>query len=390
MKPTTLAALREQLIQLKKRHDGGQLDAAAYAAARAPLERQIADLMLADGEPAPAAARPGRALQIGVLAFVLVVGGAGYWRTGAPELVTDAERIQAAADAASAAAGGMPDMAQIAELTDKLALRLKEQPDDVTGWTMLGRSYMVLDRPGDAVAAFKEAMQRKADDAGLIADYADALGVVNGNTLEGEPLAQVERALKLDPNHLKALLLAGSAAYNRGDWPAAARYFDRIVEVGPAEHPFVQQARSAAADARQRGQLPPATSVAAAAPGADRPPAAGPAVSVKGTVRLAAPLQAQVSPDDTVFVFARPADGSRMPLAVLRRQVRDLPFEFTLDDSLAMSPALKISGAGQVIVAARVSKSGNPIAQPGDLEGVLAPVAVGASGLLVEIAQPAR
>jgi cytochrome c-type biogenesis protein CcmH len=93
----------------------------------------------------------------------------------------------------------------------------------------------------------------------------------------------------------------------------------------------------------------------------------------------------QANPDDTVFVFARPAEGSRMPLAILRKQVKDLPLQFTLDDSMAMSPANALSGASKVIVGARISRSGNAMPQPGDLTGQTATVNVGASGLQIEI-----
>ena len=111
------------------------------------------------------------------------------------------------------------------------------------------------------------------------------------------------------------------------------------------------------------------------------------AAAVTGTVSLAPSLRGRVSPDDTVFIVARPSDGSRMPLAIVRKQVRDLPFQFTLDDSQAMSPAGKLSGAKTVIVVARISKSGQASPQPGDLEGVTAPVVVGSAGVAVEISR---
>jgi len=98
-------------------------------------------------------------------------------------------------------------------------------------------------------------------------------------------------------------------------------------------------------------------------------------------------LAAKAGPDDTVFVFARPAEGSRMPLAILRKQVKDLPLKFTLDDSLAMSPAAPLSSASRVVVGARISKLGQAIAQPGDLQGVSAPMGTTAQGLKIEISE---
>jgi cytochrome c-type biogenesis protein CcmH len=100
--------------------------------------------------------------------------------------------------------------------------------------------------------------------------------------------------------------------------------------------------------------------------------ASGPGVS--GKVTLAPDLAKKASPEDTVFIFARAAEGPRMPLAILRKKVSDLPLKFTLDDSLAMSPAARLSGMPQVIVGARISKSGNAMPQPGDLQGFTKPV----------------
>jgi cytochrome c-type biogenesis protein CcmH len=102
-------------------------------------------------------------------------------------------------------------------------------------------------------------------------------------------------------------------------------------------------------------------------------------------VTLSAALAKQAQPEDTVFVFARAATGSRMPLAILRKQVKDLPISFTLNDSMAMSPSNALSSVPQVIVGARISKSGNAMPQPGDLSGQTDPVKVGATGLKIEI-----
>jgi len=124
----------------------------------------------------------------------------------------------------------------------------------------------------------------------------------------------------------------------------------------------------------------------------DAPPAAAAAFTtgsaqVAGTVTLAHGLATRVSPDDTVFIFARAVEGQRMPLAIVRKQVKDLPFKFTLDDSMSMSPEAKLSGFARVVVGARISKSGNAMPQPGDLQGVTPAVAVGANELRIEINQ---
>jgi cytochrome c-type biogenesis protein CcmH len=267
-------------------------------------------------------------------------------------------------------------------MVDRLAERLKERPDDAEGWAMLGRSYVALGQHEKAVPAFEKATALRPDDAVLLADHADALAVRNGRSLAGEPIQLVQRALKADPRNLKALALAGTEAFDRADYPAAAAYWQRLVDAAPPDSPFVAPAREGLAEARQRGGLP-APKAEASPP---MPAAPGGAV-LSGTVTLAPALRAKAAPEDTVFVFARAAEGPRMPLAILRRQVKDLPLQFKLDDSLAMSPAARLSGASRVVVGARVSKSGDAMPQPGDLSGQTAPVSVGAQGLTIEISQ---
>jgi len=277
---------------------------------------------------------------------------------------------------------------QVEAMAEKLAARLKEQPDDVEGWGMLGRSYSVLGKHAQAMAAFKQAVALKPDDPVLLADYADSMAMVNGRSLEGEPSRLIARALEVDPDNLKALSLAGTAAFIRRDYALALRHWEKMQQVAP-DSDFARQIQDGIEEARR---LTAAPGRAAPAPAQPAPPrataaqAAG-AATISGVVNLAAGLRSQAAPEDTLFVYARPAQGPRMPLAILRKQVKDLPLKFTLDDSMAMSPAARLSSAQQVVVNARISKSGTATPQPGDLLGQSDPVALGASGLTIEIGQ---
>jgi cytochrome c-type biogenesis protein CcmH len=251
---------------------------------------------------------------------------------------------------------------------------------------------MTLGRTDDTLDAISHAAKLKPEDAGILADFADALAMKNGRNLEGDPTRLIERALKIDPDNLKALALAGTAAFNRGDFAKAAEYFDRVVKVGPPESPMVQQARDAAAEARERGKLPAVAATGATPPSTSASASASVAAggAVAGTVTLAPALAGRAAPDDTVFIFARAAEGSRMPIAIVRKQVKDLPYTFRLDDSLAMSPANLLSTAGRVVVGARVSKSGQAMPQPGDLEGLSPPTTVGSGSVSVVIANEVK
>jgi cytochrome c-type biogenesis protein CcmH len=187
--------------------------------------------------------------------------------------------------------------------------------------------------------------------------------MARGRRLDGEPEQLLARALELEPTNLKALALAGTAAFARGDYAAAAARWEKMLPLVP---PDSEEARSIQASVDE------AKAFLKNAP-------------LRGMVRLAPQLKGKASPDDTVFIFARAAEGPAMPLAVLRRQVRDLPFAFSLDDTMAMAPGARLSGFPRVVVAARVSKSGNPAPQPGDLQGSSAPVANDADGVSVVI-----
>lgn len=382
-----------KIQKLRSLHAEGVIGDAELQSSCAPLERQLVDLVLAT-PPATEPARVGGKLAYMLVGLVVSLAAAGYLWTGSPG--TPAKPFASRAVEASAPQAGAGDVSQeigreqIVAMTERLAERLTQSPEDAEGWRMLGRAHMALEQPELAVQAFERVAKLLPQDAGALADYADALAVRNGRDLKGEPTRLIEQALKLDPAHMKSLILAGTAAFNRGDFVNAAMYFDRAGKIGPPDDPMAQQARAAAAEAREAGKLPaatapalagvtPATAASAGAPNA--------AAQVSGTVSLAPELRARVSPDDTVFIFARPADGSRMPLAIVRKQVRDLPFAFTLDDSQAMSPATRLSTARSVIVTARISRLSQAIAQPGDLEGTTGALAVGSTGVLVQISR---
>ncbi len=393
----TLEGLKQKLAQLKELHASGVLPEPQFAEGKTALERQILELVLAAPATAPGAtkaaaapvapasqsAKPSGLLLGGLAVAILVVAGGGYLWKGMPA-TGQAEMPQAAsADGQSPQHSTNAD--QIAAMTEKLLARLKDKPDDVEGWSMLARSYSVLGRHADALKAYQKASGLRKDDPTLLADYADSLAVNNNNSLDGEPMKLVERALKLDPKNLKALYLAGTYAFNKQDYKSAIKTWETLAQAGPAGNVFVREVEPAIAEARKLAGLPAAAAPLDAAPQPVTAPAAIGAGMVSGTVTLSAALAKQAQPDDTVFVFARAAEGSRMPLAILRKQVKDLPITFTLDDSMAMSPASALSSVSQVIVGARISKSGNAMPQPGDLSGQSASVKVGAAGLKIEI-----
>lgn len=382
----------EQLRQLQALHAAGALTAQEFDSARQRLQEGTGAGATAATAAEP---RPGRALWAWTAVFTVVLAVAGYGWTG--QALTawrgDAAQVAQASDSATP-----PSAEQIEAMVQRLADRLKTQPDDAEGWSMLARAYLVTERLDDAAQASARALQLRPDDPQALADHADVLAMKNGRTLQGEPMQLIERALRLDPDHVKSLALAGAAAFDSGDYALAARRWERAAVLAPVGSPVAQQAREGAEEARRRalaGTVPavpsgtaPAMPSAAPGSGAAVLPTASSA-RVAGRVELSSALAQQVGPLDTVFVFARHADpqAGRMPLAILRAQARDLPLDFALDDSLAMGPGMGLSSASRVVVVARISRSGQAIPQSGDLEGESAPVGLGARGVRIEISR---
>ncbi len=384
--PTSIGALREQIGELDAAHAAGSIADEDHARARAALERQIVASVM--GGPTQPARSDGTApnaivLGLGLTVCIVAFAGLGYFAVGTPQAL--APKLADAPPAASApldAASITPQ--QIEQLIERLTLRLKEQPGDIEGWTILGRSHVVLGRHDAAAEAFKQALALRPDDAMLMAHYADALATA-GQSFKGEPERLIERALASDPGNLKALALAGSAAFDRADYPTALRHFENLSRLAPNDE-FRAQVQAGIDESRRRASSPQGTAAGATAAATQLPPPPVAASAISGSVSLSPALAAKAQPDDAVFVFARPASGGGMPLAILRKQVRDLPLSFTLDDSLAMSPQHKLSTASSVVVAARISRSGQAMPSPGDLQGSSSPVQPGAREVRIHIA----
>ena len=367
-----LAVLRDQLRELDVDLKLGTIGAPAYQVARHELERCVAeDVQTPDAENVPASAR--RWAGFTAAAAVPALAAALYLYLGTPAGI-DPVKASAPVEAAHAVTDE-----QIANMVDGLSQRLKTNPNDAQGWSMLARSYSAMNRFPEAAAAYAQLIQLVPDNAEVLADYADTLAMAQNQTLLGEPEKLVQRALQIDPKNLKALSLAGSAAFAKRDYAQAIAQWEKIMALEPPESDIARSTRGSINEARALAGMAPAATPAAS-------PAAPSAQSaLGGTVDLDPSLRARVADTDTVFIFARAVDGPPFPLAVLRKQVKDLPFTFVLDDSMSMTPGVVLSGFSQVVVGARISKSGSATAGAGDFEGLGNPVKPGAQGLTINI-----
>ena len=368
-----VAVYQDQLRELENDLQAGTIAAHDYEKARQEIEKRLLEDVSA-GEQALPSGRSGLVGAVAVAISIPVCALALYWLVGTPEAVNSE-----LASSESASQQLTPE--QIEAMVGGLAARLKENPDNPDGWATLARTYSTLGKYTEATAAYAEATQRLPNDAQLLADYADALGMAQGRRLRGEPEKLIARALVADPTNIKALALAGTVAFDKKDYATAAKHWERILAVAPADSRLAQSLRASVDEARALSGKPPLPKPSQVAKGTG---------TVSGVAKLSPQLAGKVSPTDTVFIFARAAEGPRLPLAILRKQARDLPLAFVLDDSMAMNPEMKLSSVPRVIVSARVSKKSDATARPGDLEGQSAPVSVGAQRVEILIDSEVR
>ena len=355
---------RDQILDLDREHDSGHISDEEWQQSRDELSLRLLEDTSAVDDPAAKTEKPAIWTAV-VLAVALPLGSMGmYMWVGQPE-------------ALNPLALKTPDQVDPKDLTkmaQTLAEKLQDKPDNLQGWVMLGRTYRTLENFDAALRAYDSALKLSEDDD-LKLERIEVIAMQRQGQFEGEPWNVIREVLQRDPQHFGALLTAGSASYAEGKFADALKYWEQARKPLDANNPDLQGLESAIATVREKLGMPP-TKVT---------PAATSGLNVTGQVSLSASLKSKASPNDVVFIYATPANGDRMPLAIFKTTVSQLPFNFTLDDSTAMAPDRKLSAAGEVMVKVRVTKSGNAMPQSGDLSGSLGPVKVGAKGLKLEI-----
>lgn len=363
---SNLAVLRDQLRELDADLARGVLGPDQHAAARNELEGRV--LEEAEGAPSQGGERRAAGWRLAlVLALALPATAVMlYAWLGNPAALDPVKRMGMTAEEAD-------NRRKMIDLANKLAARMQEKPDDPKGWVMLGRAWQTVGRFADSVRAYERAVALAPDSDEVLLEYAEAAALTQDGRLEGKALLAVLQVLKRQPGNQKALAMAGSAALQNNDWKEAIALLERLRRQIPGDTEFAKAVEAGIAEARAE----------LAKPASGKSAAAG--ARLEGRVELSAALAGRAAPEDTVFIFARAPEGPRMPLAIVRKRVRDLPASFVLDDSMAMAPGMNLSAFPRVVVGARVSRSGNAMAQSGDLEGNSMPMAPGASGLVVVI-----
>jgi len=376
------AVYRDQLAELDREYVMGNLNYEELKAARDELsERLLADVAGLDETVQPAAPtstviwqKPW--LSIAVLVFVVPVSSMLMYSVLGEPAALDPMALKQGVDSSAEVT---PE--KLTEMATALTRRLQDEPNSMEGWVMLGRVQRARGHFEESAEALGKALALSRDD-NLSIERAEVLAQQNGGSFAGEPWAIIQRVLTADPHHLNALFLAGSASYAEMNFRSALRFWERAREVVPADSPDAPELDRAIAEAREKMGLPaipPRAAGATADTQASKATLA--ATSISGRVTLVKELKGLVAPTDTVFVYATPVTGSRMPVAIVRTTADKLPLDFVLDDSTAMNPSVKLSSMDEVTVRVRISKSGQATAQPGDYGVSLTPVKPGSKGL---------
>jgi cytochrome c-type biogenesis protein CcmH len=375
-----LAVLRDQFRELDRDLASGTISSHGYDSARRELEQRVAE----DVRPnlsvhKRVSSGSAQAMAVGVAVMIGATGMYAY-------LGKSAGLVPAQAPVTHESSRGF-DPKDANAAIEQLAQLLKTKPENTEGWTMLARSLNGMGRYADASQAYKNLTTLVPENAQLLTEYAGSVAMAQGESLQGEPEKILARALAADPRNTKALSLSGSAAFERADYDAAITFWKRVLVLAPATSEIVQVANDNIKEALAAGAAGK-QAMLVGAPVASQEiakKAATKATQVAGTVELDPSLRSEVKDTDTVFVFARASEGPRFPLAVLRKQVKDLPFSFVLDDSMSMMPDARLSGFASLVVSARISKSGNATPNAGDLEGAVSSVQPGAKDLKIRI-----
>jgi cytochrome c-type biogenesis protein CcmH len=366
-----VAVLKDQLQELEQEFANGSMSEEQYDQARIDLEASVAaDLVDKADEMVqqPMSIKTRRLLSLTLMVTVPLATIAMYRETTTYESMPAQQQV-AQSEMAQAVRQEMPS---IDEMVERLADKLRRDPENAEGWRMLGKSYLMLDRIPDAVKAYARAYELTGDtSAELLADYAEVLAYSSDDNMSGLPEELVKKALQLDPMHAKALWLAGFAAMQNDDRMAAIGYWQQLLAVPDISEQTRDLASRYIAQARGlSAQSADAVSAVEDAEAATSPDSAAVMVSVQVQVALDDAFKSKVSSDETVYVFAKASTGMPMPLAVKRLTVADLPATVVLDDSMAMLKGNNLSSHEEVIVGARVSRAGTPMPQAGDLQGL--------------------
>jgi cytochrome c-type biogenesis protein CcmH len=369
-----IAVYRDQMKELEADRTNGLVSEEQFQVAKVELEARLADDALApDASPEPGReSSPRLGYALGAILPIAAFGL--YFILGNPTSLIEIASAPTRAEPVPEAGMAEHDMARMLKQVEE---KVVANPGDGQSWAILARSYSALGRWPEAWKAYQFAIELLPETASLLSGQAEALAIINGRVLKGQPMVLVKRALELDPEDVKALELAGYNALQESNHAEAVVYLQRLLKLLPPDTPYASNVQVAMLEAQRLASggapaSPPQQNSSAAAPASDQ--------VIRGSLEITPELKAKLGKDDIIFLFARPLQGGP-PVAAVRGPAIQLPMDFELSERLAMNPGNLLSMHKEVVLVARVSKSGGPMAQPGDLEGSVSGVKVGASGV---------
>lgn len=368
-----IAVYRDQMKEMETDRANGLITDEQFEAAKVELEARLAQDAV-EVEDVQAVNKGGRMLGIALAILIPAFSIAIYWQIGMPQAVEGAS-----------AATGQPTSRDIQAMLKSAEDKVKANPDDARTWVLLARAYGVLENWPAAIRAYENLIRLIPQDAGVWSHYGEALALSNNRDLNGKPMAMVRKALELDPKDIKGLELSGIYAYQNKDYKQAVQYWQKVVDLSPPGEQYTQDMQSALNKAKEmagEGVSKPLDNLSSFSEPQQQ--AAG-GKSLAGTVSIAGKLKDKVAAGDVVFIFASDSQAGGPPLAAIKLAANTLPAEFKLDDSQAMVPGNALSGHASVKLMARISKSGSPTPEPGDLEGSLQSVKVGSQDVKLVI-----
>ena len=352
-----ISIAREKKSVLVEQLASDEMTQEEYEAALADLEASLA-LDLERQQTLESNSQGGQWAVWAIAIAVPVVSIIMYLQLGSIEVIENPD-LAKPREAIAQSPHGQGNNPTIEEMIAQLKAHLVENPDDARGWFMMGRTMMAQQQFDQAVTAFQRSydLSKDAPDPSIMLALADSLAMTRNRDMTGEPEELVLEALKLSPNDVTALWLAGLSAEQGGRYREAYDHWTKLIPLLSADPGSTAEVQTLIARLRaQHPDLPEATQQLAVA-----------STGLNVAVTLDAQMMSQVAADDLVFIYAKAASGPPMPLAAKRLKVSDLPIQVSLTDNDAMMPQMKMSSFDQIIVGARVSKTGNPIAQAGDL-----------------------
>lgn len=363
---------RDQLAELERDRSEGSLSQADYDQARAELQRRMLEDTSGEEAPAaaPAASAPGRSLPIMLGAFLVIGSILGYMALGNPQAINPSHQQRFNQD-------------EIERMVADFAVKLEKEPENYKGWAMLARSYKSMRRFPEAVRAYERTGPMLESSADLLVDYADTLAATSGG-FNDKVVALVDKALRIDPANGQGLWLRGTIAFEANHYANAVADWEKLLALLEPGSEDARVVEGNIAEAREKGGLKPGNKPKVGTGETAKKAAAN--ATITGRVELAPSLAGKLPAGATVMVIARPADGSRMPVGVFVDKGK-LPVSFTLDDSISMSPDNLLSKHQELRIEARISQSGQAMAQPGDLFSAAQTIKLGAKNVVLKVDQ---